>query len=62
MKSIKVIYKFNISNSNSSSNRKKAPTRILSQISLGKNSLFVLKVAKYVAVQRSPKRNKRLQI
>ena len=31
---------------------------IPSQISLSKNSLLVLKVAKYLAVQRSPQRNK----
>ena len=55
MESIKVIFEFNINNS--SSNRERVRTRILCQISLSKNSLLVLKVAKYLAVQRSPKRN-----
>ena len=56
MESIKVIFEFNINNS--SSNRERIQTRILCQISLSKTSLLVLKVAKYLAVQRSPKRNK----
>ena len=56
MESIKVIFRFNINNS--SSNREKAQNSILSQISLSKNSLLVLKEAKYLAVQRIPKRNK----
>ena len=56
MESIKVILRFNTNNF--STNRKKTPTRILSQISLSKNPLFEL--AKYLAVQRRPKRNKYL--